>query len=368
LATSLKKESKVPRCEVLPLESYLESAERDFLIRGKSEFFFPVRRKAGYGNFYELLEKELRSQNLLTVADYRTVKEGWAKVPRPSLLKMDRESLIRHRPHLLAMESEISRWRSEFGALAFETLLQESYKETVANPPLTRACFEVFSHLLRNRDSIRGLLPRQIQHSNSTKLIGREPLLLRIFGVWRGEGATWREFFRFFEIADKPVEFRFFAPRCLCQKAPLTRLHGILAADWAEDYDFGGLSGTLIVENLETFHAETARQHDWFVLWGCGWKASAIRNMHNRFPRPILYWGDIDKEGYEIYGYLKGFISDLIPTLMNRSTIERYENLAVNQEPFLGPFRSAADLQEEYQYVCERGLCIEQEKIHDYPF
>src|SRR5206468_3268067 len=106
--------------------------------------------------------------------------------------------------------------------------------------------------------------------------------------------------------------------------AHLTTFNGLLSEDWAAEYQFDGPAGTLIVENLETFYSEVAKCKDRLVLWGSGWKAALLRTLHHRLPRPVLYWGDIDKEGYEIYGHLKSFILDLQPLLMDRKTIESH--------------------------------------------
>lgn len=347
----------------LDLDALLEGAERDFVLEGKNEFFFPIRRKSGNADFYELLERELRGQEVVTVIEYRSVKEGWVKVSRPALLRMDEQALLRQRPHLAALRAEVGTWRKQFAALASDTAIREAYREVVQDPSLTRACFEVFAYLLDHRLEVRGLLPRQVQHANSTKLIGRESLLLRMFSIWRGESASWRQFFRYFELLDRPVEFRFFAPTCIYQRARLTNFNGLLSEDWIADYQFTSSAGTLIVENLETFYSEVAKSNERMILWGSGWKVALLRNFHHRLPRPLLYWGDIDKEGYEIYGHLKSFIADLQPLLMDRNTIESHVQFSVPRDKFFGPYRSAADLQQEYQDVCQRGLCIEQEKI-----
>lgn len=361
--------SRIDKLRVLDLEELLDRAERDWLIERKIDFQYQVRKKSGVADFYERLENELREQKLVTVTEYRTTKEGWVKISRPSLLQLNLESLLSARPHLTSIEREFIKWRTEFAELHAEVAIRAAYKDLTCDIALSRSCFEVLNYLIHHRDEVRGLLPRQVQHSNSTKLIGREPLLLRLFGIWRGESTPyWQSFFSYFELADKPVEFRFFAPKCMWQNTNLSHFHGILAADWASDYKFLCLSGTLIVENLETFHAEAAKSHDRLIIWGSGWKAATLRSLHELFPRPVLYWGDIDKEGYEIYGFLKNFIPDIESTLMDRSTIDRHLALATRREPFLGPFRSAADLQAEYQEIALNGLCIEQEKIHDRPY
>jgi hypothetical protein len=354
--------------QLLDSEGFIETAEKSLLLEGKSEFFFSVRRKSNISNFYDLLEKELRAQILFTVSEYRVVKEGWTKISRPAVLRIDRATLIKQKPHLTALEREISRWRIDFSSIGASQIITIAYKDVVADPALTNACLEVLLYLINNREIIKGLLPRQVQHKQSTKLIGQEPLLLKMFGIWRQAPAHWADFFRFFELTSRSVEFRFFAPNCLCQSAKLSHFHGVLSHDWHNDFKFDELRGTLIVENLETFHSESARSQDRLIIWGGGWRVILLRTFQKNLPRPILYWGDIDKEGYEIYGTLKGYISDLQTTLMAKTTIDKHVQLATTKEPFFGPFREVQGLQEEYQEVCRRGLCIEQEKIHDLPY
>lgn len=353
---------------LIDVEVLLDQAERELIVDGKAEFEFPVRRRPGVESFYERLEAELRTQTLFSVSDYRSVKEGYARVSRPARLRLTAEALYSRRPHLRALAREVDSWRREFTALGVESALRSSYRDMTGDSALTRACFEVLKYLLDNTDVIKGLLPRQVQHSESTKLIGRESLLLRLFGAWRGEAATWPQFFRYFELLERPVEFRFYAPVCSYMGIRLTDFHSVLSQDLADRYSFTGLSGTLIVENLETFHVEAVSSRDRLVIWGGGWKAVLLRSLERIFPRPILYWGDIDKEGYEIFGQLKAYVTDIRPTLMDRSTIESHLGYAIQKEAFFGPFRCAYELQAEYQDTCQRGICIEQEKIHLRPY
>lgn len=345
----------------------LDTAEREHMVEGKREFEFAVRRPSGFKTFYEDLEKELQIQSLFSVCAYRTVKEGYVRVSRPSRLKLTLEALIRRRPHLPSLVKEIEKWRGEFRDLKVDEALHSSYAELTADPHLTRSCFEVLRYLLNNQGAIKGLLPRQVQHAESTKLIRREPLLLRLFAIFRGEPATWPQFLRYFELLERPVEFRFHAPFCVYQKAKLSDFHSVVSQELVNRYDFSNLSGTLIVENLETFFVQAAQNTRRLLLWGSGWKAVLIRHFEHALPRPLVYWGDIDKEGYEIYGQLKSYIPDLKSTLMDYVVIENHMNYAIRKERYFGPYQLAFELQAEYQHVCEQGLCIEQEKIHLQP-
>ncbi len=353
---------------VLDLEDYLDKAERDYLLEGSSEFFFPIRKKASFPDFYAQLEYELRAQDILSVNEYRSVKEGYTKVSRPAMLKLSLDGVLKCRPHLQALAREVATWRIDFANLNAEAALRTGYRDLTAFPSLTRSCFEVLKYLIGHREQIRGLLARQVQHSESSKLIGREQLLLRLFGFWRGESATWKQFYRHFELLERPTEFRFYAPNCQYLKSTLSDFHGVLNPDWANRFNFDSNHGTLIVENLETFYSEASKSQNYLVIWGSGWKAVLLRSIQGILPPPILYWGDIDKEGYEIYGALKAYLPKLQPTLMDRQTMERHLNQSTPKEVFWGPYQSAGDLQVEYHDVCQRGICIEQEKIHDRPY
>lgn len=354
--------------KLLDLEHLLNLAEREYLRSGKLEFHFPVRRKSGVEDYYLRLEKEINEQSVVSVSDYRKVKEGYAHISRPARLKISVASLLACRPHLSALSHEIAFWRSSFGELLPDDLLGQAFGEAMRDPSLTRSCFEVLLYLVRNRSEVRGLLPRQVPHAQSSKLIGREALLLRMFGVWRKEPATWSTFFRYFELLRRPLEFRFYSPDCDCSRATLADFHGVLTQDSKSRYDFSRNKGTLIVENIETFYAEASRSSDWLIVWGGGWKATWLRSLEEIFPRPILYWGDIDKEGFEIYGHLKKMISDLEPTRMDRVTLDKHRDCVVAKEPFYGPFQQIEGLQMLYQDVCTRGLCLEQEKVHEHPY
>jgi hypothetical protein len=212
-------------------------------------------------------------------------------------------------------------------------------------------------------------LPRQIPHGQSTKLVGKQALLLRLFSYWRDQPSQWSDFYDWFGLIDQPPEFRIFAPTCLVQNNRLREFQGLLAKDWADDFEFSGLSGTLIVENLETFHALAKLSRATLVVWGGGWKAAHLRPLLPCLPRPIYYWGDIDKEGYEIFGLLKSADAGIHFALMDFTAIEKYRSIHQRKEISLGPYRSVAGLQAEYEYVARRGIQIEQEQMREeWPF
>jgi hypothetical protein len=234
----------------LDVSAYLDQAERDFLISGKVEFVYPVRRGTGDTKFYEELDRELRGQDIIRVHSLREVKEAFTWISRPAALTVDLATLLKKRPHLSLWRGEIETLTQTFDFLDVRAFLESQGAEVISDLVLLRSCLEVLSYLVNHREKVTGLLPRQLPHGQSTKLIGRENLLLRLFSFWREGSATWRDFYVYFELLDKPLEFRFFAPLCTCQNHSLTQFHGLLAKDWASDYEFSKLGGSLIVENL----------------------------------------------------------------------------------------------------------------------
>jgi hypothetical protein len=129
------------------------------------------------------------------------------------------------------------------------------------------------------------------------------------------------------------------------------------------------LGATLIVENLETFYALTPKIKQSLLIWGGGWRLALIRGLLDKLPRPLYYWGDIDKEGYEIYGYLKNQVPEVQSLFMDRKTLRKYASLHRKRDLFEGPFRNLYELQDVYEFVCREGLQVEQEKLSEpWPF
>jgi hypothetical protein len=129
------------------------------------------------------------------------------------------------------------------------------------------------------------------------------------------------------------------------------------------DYDFTCLQGTLIIENHESFYRSLKNSKNTLIIWGSGWKASRLKHLHSLFPKPIFYWGDLDKEGYEIYGYIKKFIPDLNSIFMDLITLNAHPHLSQKKTKFFGPYRQVYELQKAYEWVCSHGLQIEQEQL-----
>jgi hypothetical protein len=355
----------IPQTPVLEITKYLDLAERQFLIESQREFIFQLRRKNGDSNFYSRLDEELRTQNILRVQSFREVKEGFAWISRPASLILDLETLLRERPYLSLWRGEIEALERRFTFIDVRGFLRSESVGSVLDLAMFRSCLEVLNYLADNRSKVSGLLPRQLPHGQSTKLIGKEPLLLRLFAFWRQEASRWSDFFHCFELLDKPLEFRFFAPECRIQGQKLRDFNGLFALDWIRDYNFSDLEGTLIIENFESLLALTRESTSSLLIWGAGWRAVHLKSLLMILPKPIYYWGDIDKEGYEIFASFKASCPEIEPVLMSRKEINLYQHIHQRKEIFLGPYRTVPGLQAEYEYVSRSGILIEQEQLRE---
>jgi hypothetical protein len=349
----------------LDQRALLDEAENKFLLGGEVEFNFSVRRTKGDEDFYIRLDREIREQDIVRIKSYRMVKEGFTKVSRPAELIIDLNQLVRERPYVVLFRNELEKLNSIFKHFDLFEFLKSQDRETILDLNLLRSCLEVFAYLLDYSDKAFGLLPRQIPHGQSTKLIGKQNLLLRMFNFWQKQVGRWSDFYDWFGLIDQPPEFRIFAPHCYFQKQELKNFHGLLANEWIADFAFSNLCGTLIVENLESFHALTKNSKASLLVWGAGFKASYLRPLLSMLPKPVYYWGDIDKEGYEILGLLHTSFTDIKPVLMNFDTIEKYRQIHQKKEIFLGPYRPIGTLQDEYEYSARHGLLIEQEQMQE---
>ncbi len=349
--------------KILNINEFLDRAEREYLFENKVHFVFTIRRKAHDDDFYSRLESELQKQNILKIHDLRLVKEKYAKISRPSAVSIDLDTLLTQRSHLKLLKSEMGFWGERYPKINLLLFAKTYFRDSMENLALTYSCAEVLNYLISHPEICIGLLPREISHGQSTKLIGKEPLLLKMFSCWRDQSSRWSDFYNYFGLLDKPAEFRIFAPECLLQNQNLKNYHGLLSRDFFKDYNFSNLNGTLIIENYESFYVAARHSKKTLILWGAGWKAASLRSISKSLPGPVFYWGDIDKEGYEIFAYLCNFMPDLEPLYMSFKTIHDNPDLQQKRDKYLGPYKQIPKLQDEYIWICSRGLQIEQEQL-----
>jgi hypothetical protein len=355
---------------VFNINIYLSDAETDYLIDGRDSFVFELRRLPNVKDYYQRLEFELRSFPEIKVVGFRTVKEGFTNISRPAFISFDAEYLTTARPHLKLMRKQIIQIDLKYkDFLSVSNFIRTFLKDSLQNLDILDSCLDIFKYLISNRTLVKGFLPRHIPHGQSTKLIGKEPLLLKVFLFYLRlngkafDSVSWRDFFSYFELERVKTEFRFFAPHCKIQDFPIVNFNGIFDHDSLSQFNFSELSSALIVENYSSFYALTQFSKNTLLIWGGGFKAVTLISLLRLFPSPIFYWGDIDKEGYEIYGLLKAEFKSLQAIMMDSEILNKYRHLIQKKQIFDGPFKNLFELQNTYETVATHGIQIEQEQI-----
>lgn len=101
------------------------------------------------------------------------------------------------------------------------------------------------------------------------------------------------------------------------------------------------------------------------AIWGGGFRAELLRRVHWLADCRLLYWGDIDAQGFQILSQLRSAYPQTESVMMDLPTFETYRAFAVPGTPcaveslsHLRPAEQAA-----FAYVAENALRLEQEKI-----
>lgn len=168
--------------------------------------------------------------------------------------------------------------------LDFNAFVTANFSISVRRHIVPKEAIELFQYLIKDEEQIKGLLPRQLQHSFSTKLIGKEPLLLALLAFQTGQTSNWGNFFDFFGLIKRPPEFRFYAPHCKWNESDLKQFHGILFQENIATFCFQDLERTLVIENIESLLPLVGKCDKTLLIWGEGWKCSQLIPLSPQLP------------------------------------------------------------------------------------
>lgn len=120
----------------------------------------------------------------------------------------------------------------------------------------------------------------------------------------------------------------------------------------------------LIVENLTTFLSLPTLSNV-IAIFGKGFDASQLGRVEWLRGCDVFYWGDLDAQGFQILALLRRGLPQAQSLMMNRLTFDAFEAYVVpgtqtilQSLPELFP-----DERQLYQWVAERNLRLEQERI-----
>ncbi|WP_197085766.1 Wadjet anti-phage system protein JetD domain-containing protein [Corynebacterium comes] len=121
----------------------------------------------------------------------------------------------------------------------------------------------------------------------------------------------------------------------------------------------------VMVENLESFLALPTRPGV-VLAWGGGYRAADIVRAPYFADSPLIYWGDLDADGYGILDAVRSAVPSVRSVLMDRDTVTRWQRFGVADRDFQGRlyFHLTDSELAGLDALIEAGhLRIEQERI-----
>ncbi len=120
----------------------------------------------------------------------------------------------------------------------------------------------------------------------------------------------------------------------------------------------------IITENEMTFLTLPA-QRNTFALFGGGFQVSSLKDISWLAECPILYWGDLDAQGFQILSSLRALFPHVTSLMMDRETLSTFSAFCVPGTP--SPVRQLPHLtaaeHDLFLHLTENNLRLEQEHI-----
>ncbi|MDM8519960.1 DUF2220 family protein [Anaerolineales bacterium HSG6] len=124
----------------------------------------------------------------------------------------------------------------------------------------------------------------------------------------------------------------------------------------------------IITENKMNFLTLPAMPHS-FGLWGGGFRVKLLKTVPWLTNCPILYWGDLDAQGFQILSQLRGYFPQTESIMMDRATFERFQPFVVSGTPSKVERLAHLTVDEHamFSHLSSHNLRLEQERIqHGY--
>jgi hypothetical protein len=349
--------------KTLNLDRLIEKAQKNYLLEGTETFSYMIRENKSVPYYYEELERELKASPFIKITGHKKVREGQVNVARVASIEIILRDYSKDFSLLAETRASFKSLIERFSHLQALEFINRFYSLCRKRHQVLTSCFEIYQYLQNHKDVLVGLLPRQIPHGESTKLLGHESILLNLHAfLSHRDSLTWDHFFDDFQLQTRSAEFRIYAPHCSWHGSPLIHFHGLISEELISSYAFCELKETLIIENLESFLPLVgAGSSSTLLVWGGGWRCMQLVPFIHLLPGKVFYWGDIDKEGVEIAS-LFCEKSGAHPVLMDMESFNEHKHLA-EKVNYATPLRKITLLNDVYEKVTQENLRIEQEKI-----
>jgi len=123
----------------------------------------------------------------------------------------------------------------------------------------------------------------------------------------------------------------------------------------------------IIVENKTNLHTVALTfpmEEKTIVIFGSGFKVENLKNAEWLKTTEIIYWGDLDVQGFEILSQMRGYFKQTKSLLMDEKTFEKYFE---NDNGTLSKVKSLLNLTDQetsiYEKLKKNNWRLEQEKI-----
>lgn len=342
----------------------LDTAQRAFLleetIRFSHRFRITEKIRKNHQEFEDAIK--LYEPDGLMITAWAERKVSGVKIAIPAEISFDQEFLLKKRPHLRKIKNAFA-ISIEMKSLDINKYIKENYALCVAHHETFADAAKIADYILSNKESIQGLYLRQIPHGKSTKLLADHPI---VKGLLKAQVDVTsldphEDIFEKLGLRSKPSVFQFFATKVKIQNAEHENFYGII-----NDHNFRSFSfpvkEMIIVENEEAYYPLCDSIKDGVVILGSGKMVNGLKYFAEVLKEKTLYWGDIDKEGYEILHLVRKFFPTIHPICMDFTTINEFSFL-LQDNPTKGYRQNLDLLKEEYEFVCSNSKRLEQEQL-----
>ena len=106
---------------------------------------------------------------------------------------------------------------------------------------------------------------------------------------------------------------------------------------------------------------------DTLVVWGCGYKATVLKDVAWLNDVNLYYWGDIDAQGYEIMANVRKYFPHMVSIMMDSEALAVHPVCVKGKNSKIKKtLELLGDENEIYNFVKEGGLRFEQELLPEH--
>ena len=123
------------------------------------------------------------------------------------------------------------------------------------------------------------------------------------------------------------------------------------------------ISMAYIVENKVNFQTFPPVAKS-IVIWGKGYGVASIKDSELLKSTELIYWGDLDAQGFEILSQFRSYFARVKSLLMDKATFDKYfENDLGTPSKINTKLNLTTEEEELYSYIKTNNYRLEQEKI-----